>query len=90
MGSFSKGFEASNYQAHYGEYSRLEDFAEIGIPEYVVDRLIMLNYLQKRADYIIVPAQEELLQSALESLTTKYGKGKVTKLKKRLGIKEIH
>jgi hypothetical protein len=90
MGSFGNGLDAVNYLAHYGEYSRLADFVEIGLPEYVIDRLIAFNYLQKRTEEIFIPAQEELLLAALSSLDSKYGKAKVAKLKKRLRIKEVH
>jgi hypothetical protein len=90
MGSFSRGLEATNYLCHFGEYTRLRDFVEVGLPEYTLQRLIALSYLQKRAENVIIPAQEELLILAINSLNSKYGKARVTKLKKRLGIKELN
>lgn len=89
--SHSEGLEVANYKAHFHVYSRLQDLTEVGFPEYTLNELIVtFNYPQKREVEGIIPTQEELLQSSLNSLEVKYGKRKVTKLKKRLGIKEIH
>jgi len=82
-------FEGADYKAHYGEDSRLADFIEIGLPEYTIERLIRRGYVEQRAKQITRSSDEELLQASLNSLTSKYGKTKVTKLKKRLGIKDI-
>lgn len=90
MHSFYKGFETANYQARFGECSRLGDFIEVGIPEYTLNSLIASGYLQIRANNVFRPVDEELLQESIISLTSKYGKVKVAKLKKRLGISEIH
>lgn len=90
MHSFDKGCETANYKSSFGECSRLEDFIEVGIPEYTLNRLIASGYLQIRANNVFRPVDEELLQESINSLTSKYGKAKVAKLKKRLGISEIH
>jgi len=90
MSSFGGQLDAANYQAHYDEYLRLNDFIEIGAPEYALQRLIDINYLRTRARDVIIPAQEEMLQSCLSSLENKYGKPKVVQLKRRLGIKKNH
>ncbi len=85
MNAHTKEMEMANYQAHYGQASRLQDFILIGYPEYAVDSLIRKGYLVSRRK-AIVPRDEEILFSALEKMEEKYCPRKVVSLKKRLGI----
>jgi hypothetical protein len=77
--------DPANYQAHYGQASRLQDFILIGYPEYALNSLICSGYLVSRRR-AIVPGDEEILFSALEKIEEKYGHRKVASLKRRLDL----
>lgn len=77
---------AVNYLAHYGSSIRLEDVITVGFPEYALDELSKMCYLDLRKKQIFIPTNEELLKKAMDEMNKKYSERRVKKLRERLGI----
>ncbi len=79
---------SANYQAHFSLYHRLEDLISIGMPEYAIEELYKIGYLDLRNRRVTIPRDEELLTEALNAMKKKYVTRKVKELKERIRIKD--
>jgi len=83
------GIDILNYFRHCSITEVLRDLMDINRPEYTLELLVNQNYLKSRQNKVYRITDEELLKDSLALLEKKYGKRKVEKLKKKLGIGEI-
>lgn len=79
-----------NYFRHFGTYRHLEDLREMGHPEYSLEWIVSgARYIEQRRQDICIIAQEEVLRDSLEQMEEKYGRRRVSALKRRLKISPI-
>ena len=83
------GIDILHYFSHWSIEKVLRDLIKINKPEYTLEWIINENYLKLRQNGVYRIIDEELLRDSLNLLEKKYGKTKVEKLKKKLGIGEI-
>jgi len=82
--------QVCNYFAHFTIEQHLQDLKNMNLPEYTLEWLVgKIGYLEERKNNIYVIFYEELLRDSLAALEKKYGRKKVEKLKKGLGIHPV-